>query len=306
MQTPNDCKTPFDAYSPREMACRAKDIGVTKSRLDFLSTFMLAVLAGAFIGLGACFYTTVTTGVSAGLGFTRLVGSVCFCLGLILVIVGGAELFTGNVLIVIAFISGRVRFRSLMRNWAIVYAGNLVGSVVTAAIVYYAWQWKMGGMGVGATAYSIAGSKMSAPFGVVFCSGIMCNALVCMAVWLCYSARSTTDKILSIIFPVTAFVTLGFEHSVANMYFVPYGMMLAKTSAFMSDPGAAAVIAKYPVGMFTASDFLVRNLIPATLGNIVGGAVMVGIVYWMIYLRTDGRAVEAPAVETAGTSAAVK
>lgn len=292
MAEKNNCERyqSVEAYSPKEMACKAESIGVTKANLGFLSTFMLAILAGAFIALGACFYTTAVTGIPANLlGPTRIIGGITFCLGLILVVVGGAELFTGNVLIIIAFISGKVSFGRLLRNWSIVYLGNLAGSLATVALVYFAWQWKMGESAVGVTAYKVAGAKLSLPFATAFCSGILCNALVCLAIWLCYSARSTTDKILSIIFPITAFVALGFEHSVANMYFIPYGMALAKTGAFLGAPVAAAAVAKFDPVIFTVPNFLLKNLLPVTLGNIVGGGIMVGVVYWIIYLRGDHR-----------------
>lgn len=248
---------------------------------------MLSILAGAFIALGACFYTTVSTGVTGGLGIARLLGGITFSLGLILVVVAGAELFTGNTLVVIAFISGKVSFGRLMRNWGIVYVGNLIGALATAGLVFGAWQWKMGGMAVGVNAYSIAASKLGLPWFTAFCSGILCNGLVCLAVWLCYSARSTTDKILSIVFPISAFVALGFEHSVANMYFIPYGIMLSRTSAFTGSTAAADVIATHSPAAMTISGFIVDNLVPVTLGNIVGGAILVGVAYWIIYLRSE-------------------
>ncbi len=277
----------YDAYSPKEMACKAETIGSTKAELDFLSTFLLSVLAGAFIAMGAAFFTTVVTGAEAGLGPSRLVASTTFCLGLIMVVVAGAELFTGNTLIVIATISGKVSVLKLFRNWGIVYFGNLAGSLMTVILVYYADQYWMGGGTVGVTAYNVAGAKLSLDWTTAFVSGIMCNALVCMAIWMCYSARRTTDKILAILFPIAAFVTLGFEHSVANMYFVPYGIMLAANSDFTSAVSVAPGLG-YAQQLFTASNFVVRNLIPVTLGNIVGGSLLVGTVYWLIYLR-DGR-----------------
>lgn len=279
----------FDAYSPGEMACRARKIGVAKANLGFLTTFMLACLAGAFIAFGACFSTTAVAGFGGPFGLGRLVAGVTFSLGLILVVVAGAELFTGNVLIVIAFLSRQVGFGKLMRNWAIVYLGNLVGSLAVAALVYFAWQWKAADMAVGVTAFNVAGCKLSLPFFTAFCSGIMCNVLVCLAVWLCYGARTTTDKILSIVFPVTAFVALGFEHSIANMYFIPYGMILAQTSEFVRNPAVVGAL-KSDAAIFTTSNFLLKNLLPVTLGNIVGGGILVGVVYWIIYLRGDRKA----------------
>lgn len=284
----------MDAYSPKEMAIKAESIGVAKAQQRFWTTFMLSVLAGAFIALGGCFYATIITDVNIGYGITRMLGGLAFCLGLILVVGAGAELFTGNNLIVIATVSGRVSVGRLIRNWIIVYFGNFVGSVLTAVLVYYSWQWKADKMAVGVTAYNIAGAKLALPFVTAFCAGILCNALVCLAVWLCYGARSAADKILAILFPVTAFVALGFEHSVANMYFIPYAMMLSHTSEFTSNPAVASAL-KYDGTTFTLSKFLVNNLVPVTLGNIVGGCIIVGLTYWLIYLRgrnTDECAIE--------------
>lgn len=281
MQTGND----FNAYTPKEMAQKAVKVGVAKANLGAGPMFLLAVLAGAFIALGACFFVTAITGIPAALvGPGRVLGGLAFCLGLILVVVGGAELFTGNILILMAFLSKKVTLGRLLRNWAIVYVGNLVGSLLIAALVYYAWQWKMGEFSVGAMAYCLAGKKMSMPFVTAFCSGVLCNVLVCLAVWLCYSARSTADKILAIIFPITAFVALGFEHSVANMYCIPYGMALARTGEFLSSPAAAAATGKFSPSIFTLHNFIVGNLLPVTLGNIVGGGLLVGVVYWFAYL----------------------
>lgn len=283
----NNCIPAPDAYSPREMACKARTIGVQKARLDFLSTLILAVLAGAFIALGACFYTTVATGSPGWYGLGKLVAGLSFCLGLILVVVAGAELFTGNVLIVMAFMSRQVSLWMLARNWIIVYVGNFVGSLAVAALVYYSLQWKAGDMQVGVTACNIAGKKMSLPFGAAFSSGVLCNLLVCLAVWLCYSARSTTDKIISIVFPITAFVALGFEHSVANMYLIPYAIALVKTPEFIC---ASASHLQYSAASYTAGRFLLSNLLPVTLGNIVGGGLLVGAVYWLVFLRVDQNA----------------
>ena len=232
----------------------------------------------------------MVTETSLGYGPTRLLGGLAFSLGLILVIVAGAELFTGNNLIIMATISGKVSAARLMHNWVVVYLGNLVGSLATAALVYFACQWKANNSAVGVTAYNIAGSKLALPFATAFFAGVLCNALVCLAVWLCYSAGSTTDKILSIVFPITAFVALGFEHSVANMYFVPYGIMLAHTDEFVNGAATAGLL-KFDPSIYTAGNFVVSNLLPVTLGNIVGGSLMVGVVYWIIYLRGGSRAV---------------
>ncbi|MDA1195387.1 MAG: formate/nitrite transporter family protein [Planctomycetota bacterium] len=264
----------FDALLPHAMAEKAEQAGVAKAALPFVPLFLLAVLAGAFIALGAVFYTVVTTGAAEGtwFGLARLLGGLAFCLGLILVVVAGAELFTGNNLIVMAWAGGRVSTAALLRNWGIAYVGNFVGAVATAGLVVIADHQGMGGGAVGRNAVAIATAKCQLGFVQAVALGALCNALVCLAVWLCLSARTTTDKILAILFPITAFVAAGFEHSVANMYFVPAGIFMA------ADAGAAG---QGP----TWASFFLDNLLPVTLGNIVGGSLLVGAVYWLVYLR---------------------
>lgn len=270
----------IDAFPPAEMAERAENVGVAKANLDFLSMFGLAILAGAFIALGAIFMTTVTTGAKdLPFGVGKFLGGLVFCLGLILVVVAGAELFTGNNLIVMAFMNGKVTLAQLLRNWGIVYLGNLVGSVATALVMFISRQYTSASGAVGANALAIANAKTSLGFAQAVALGIMCNALVCLAVWLCFSARTTTDKILSIVFPITAFVAAGFEHSVANMYLIPIGLFIK-----WFDPAFVETV-KVSVTNLTLANFLFANLLPVTIGNIIGGAGMVGLVYWFIYLR---------------------
>jgi len=283
----------FDALIPREMAQRAENVGAAKAEMNGVTMFMLAVLAGAFIALGAIFATTVMTGAgalslggvtgTAGLpyGVTRLLGGLVFCLGLILVVVAGAELFTGNNLIVLAWASGKVKTRALLRNWAIVYLGNFAGALGTALLMFLARQHTFGGGAVGLTMLRTAAVKCDYGFVQAVALGILCNALVCLAVWLTYSARSTTDKILSILFPISAFVAAGFEHSVANMYFIPIGLLLKQFDASWVSQHAPDL----DLAGLTWGDFLARNLLPVTLGNIIGGAILVALVYWFVYLR---------------------
>jgi len=278
----------LDAFIPAEMAAKAEGVGVKKATGDALQLFALAVLAGAFIGLGAIYCTTVLAGTSAlPYGVQRLLGGLVFCLGLILVIVGGAELFTGNNLIIMAWANKKINTMQLLRNWGIVYAGNFVGSVATAALVFFSKQYTFGSGAVGLTALNIANSKSALEFIPAVALGMLCNAMVCMAVWLCFSARSTTDKILSIIFPISGFVAAGFEHSIANMYFIPVGLFIKQfdpnvfqLKAFVD---AGKTIADY--GALTWGNFFIKNLIPVTIGNIIGGALMVGAIYWFVYLR---------------------
>jgi formate/nitrite transporter len=270
----------IDALLPAEMATRAEYIGVRKAETPVLTTFALSILAGAFIGLGSVFATTVAAGSSAlPYGVARLLTGLVFCLGLVLVVVGGAELFTGNNLIVMAWASGKVTLRALLRNWVIVYVGNFIGSFGTALMVFWSKQYTFGGGAVGETALKIASSKVGLEFGQALALGVLCNALVCLAVWLTFSARSTVDKIVAIIFPVTAFVAAGFEHSIANMYFVPYGLLIkALDPAFVLEHGL-------DLGGLTWGAFLFDNLLPVTIGNIIGGAVLVAAAYWSIFLR---------------------
>jgi formate/nitrite transporter len=273
-------KIRIDALLPGEMATRAEYIGVRKAETPMWTMFTLAVLAGAFIALGAVFATNTAAGSSTlPFGIAKLLTGLVFCLGLILVVVGGAELFTGNNLIVMAWASGKVTGRALMRNWVIVYAGNFVGSIGTALLVLWSKQYTFGGGAVGETALKIAAGKASLDFFQAMALGVLCNALVCLAVWLTFSARSTIDKIAAIIFPITAFVAAGFEHSVANMYFVPYGLLIKGFDpAFVAETGLE-------LSNLTWGTFLLNNLLPVTIGNIIGGAVLVAAIYWSVFLR---------------------
>ncbi|MFB3882366.1 MAG: formate/nitrite family transporter [Armatimonadota bacterium] len=274
-----DATVSLDALMPAEMAAKAENIGVRKAELPFDKLMVLAILAGAFIGLGAEFCTVVVTGTQPILGFgvTKLLGGAVFSLGLILVVIAGAELFTGNALIIMAYASHKVSTLSLLRNWVIVYIGNLVGSLLTAAFIFLSRQHTFADGQLGVTALNIGNAKCSLDFWPALFLGVYCNALVCLAVWLCFSARTTTDRILAIVFPITAFVASGFEHCVANMYFIPVALFIK------TDP--AIVAQAKSVANLTWANFFVRNLLPVTIGNTIGGAVMVGAVYWWTYLR---------------------
>jgi formate/nitrite transporter len=291
----------IDALLPAEMATRAEYVGVRKAEAPLLTMFGLALLAGVFIALGAIFATTVISGAgvinapdgspafSAGLpfGVSKLLGGLVFCLGLILVIVGGAELFTGNNLIVMAWASGKVSTAALMRNWGVVYAGNFVGSIATAVLLFASGQYTFGNGAVGLTALNIARSKVELGFLQAIALGILCNALVCLAVWMTFSARSTIDKIATIIFPITGFVAAGFEHSIANMYFISVALFIKD---FAGDP-FWELIGKTPAdyASITWGSFFINNLLPVTIGNIIGGAFFVAAIYWMIFLRPSRR-----------------
>lgn len=286
-----------DALLPAAMAEKAEQAGIKKAGMDLPRMFALSILAGAFIALGAIFSTTVTSGTmnvtdAAGLtafstglpyGIVRLIAGLAFSLGLILVVVAGAELFTGNNLIVMAWAGHKVSTGRMLWNWLVVWLGNFVGSLMTVGLMLATGQYKFGAGAVGATALSTANAKAGLGFFQALALGIMCNALVCLAVWLTYSARSTTDRILAIIPPVTAFIAAGFEHSVANMYFIPMGLFIkagAPSSFWDSIHKTAGDYAD-----LTWTNFFLNNLIPVTIGNIIGGAVLVGAVYWFVYLR---------------------
>jgi formate transporter len=275
----------LDALLPAEIARKAEEVGVKKAGLDAPSTIVLAVLAGAFIALGAIFATTVSAGAAGHLpfGVTRLLAGVVFSLGLILVIVGGAELFTGNNLIIMAWASRRVSTGQLLRNWALVYAGNLIGAVSTSALVFVSGQYQFGRGAVGSAALDVANAKVNLSFLEGVALGILCNGLVCLAVWLSYGARSTADKILAIVPPIAAFVAAGFEHSVANMYFLPIALLIRAGAPDSFWNAIGKTPDDYPD--LTWSNAILGNLVPVTLGNIIGGVLLVGAVYWFVFLR---------------------
>lgn len=271
----------IDALLPAEMALRAEYIGVRKAEAPIWTTITLAILAGIFISLGAVFATIVATETSATwpYGVAKLLTGFVFCLGLILVVVGGAELFTGNNLIVIAWASRKVSTLKLLRNWGIVYIGNLLGALGISVLVFFTKQYTAADGAVGSTALSIANGKVGLDFFQAITLGILCNMLVCLAIWVSFSARSSIDRIATIIFPITAFVAAGFEHSVANMYFIPIGLLIkAFDPAFVSTAGM-------DLSGLTWGAFLVQNLLPVTIGNIIGGSVGVAAVYWSVFLR---------------------
>ena len=272
---------------PDKMAEQAEDAGIKKAARSFSKTFVLAILAGAFISFGAIFATTITAEQTLSPGFTKLIGGVAFSLGLILVIVGGAELFTGNNIIVMAWANKRIKTTQVLRNWSIVFFGNFVGAVSIALLMFYSEQYSSGSGSIGAKALGIAEVKCSLGFTQAIVLGILCNTLVCLAVWLCYSAKTTSGKIMAIIFPITAFVAAGFEHSIANMYFIPKAILIKNLAT--DDFWTAIHASPEMYENLTWSNFFINNLLPVTIGNIIGGAVMVGLVYWFVYLKGNKR-----------------
>ena len=264
-----------DAYSPTQIADRVEQAGVAKARLPLLSMLMLGVLAGAFIGLGALYFVIVRSDPALSFAPKQLLGGMAFAVGLILVIVAGAELFTGNNLLVMAWADGKIATSALLRNWTVVFVGNFIGAAGLALLVFLSRHPDMNGGAIGREYLAIAGAKVAMPFWVAFFRGILCNALVCLAVWMALAGRSVVDKAVAIVVPVSAFVAAGFEHSVANMYFMSLAMLLQHDSA----PATADAI--------TWLGFL-NNMAPVLLGNIIGGSVLVGLVYHLIYHRIPG------------------
>ena len=265
----------FDCYSPREIAERVENVGVTKARLPLISMVALGILAGGFIGLGAMFFTLVQSDASLSFAVARVLGGVVFSLGLMLVVIAGAELFTGNNLLVMAWVSGRISWARLLLNLSVVFTANLIGAAGLALLVAISGHAAMNHGAVGETAVALAAAKCSLPFSEAFFKAVLGNILVCLAVWLAMAGRTVTDKMLAIVFPVSAFVACGFEHCIANMYLIPLGIFLQDGLP----PPAVTSLASPDWSGF------IRNLIPVTLGNLTGGAGMVSLVYWIIYRR---------------------
>jgi formate transporter len=286
----------FDAILPPAMALRAEESGVKRASSDPVTLLVLSVVAGAFISFGAIFATTVTAGSigvtaadgtwvsSATLpyGIGRLLIGLVFSVGLIMVIIAGAELFTGNNIIVMAWASGKVKTRALLLNWVLSFSGNFVGAILTAGLMFYTTQYTFGSGTVGLVALNTANAKASLAFIPALTLGIMCNALVCLAVWMCFSARTNIDRVVTAIPPIAAFAAAGFEHCIANVYFIPMGLFIkaGAPDSFWKAVGKTA--SDYPE--LTWGNFL-GNLLPVTIGNIIGGSVMIAAVYWFVYLR---------------------
>lgn len=268
--------------SPKEITEKVVEISRNRARLPMLPMLLLGMLAGVYIGFGAELSTMVTHDLSKylGVGFAKFMGGSVFTVGLMLVVLAGAELFTGNCLMLTGVLAGEVSLNGMMRNWFYVFLANFAGSLLLVVIMYYSDLWKVGNMGVGAAALTTAVNKVNISFSAAFCRGIACNWLVCLAVWLSIAGKDAVSKILGIYFPIMAFVASGFEHSVANMYLIPIGLFLKGNAEVVNAAGLAE-----KVGGLTWQTFLVGNLVPVTLGNIVGGAFFVGGVYYFAYLR---------------------
>ncbi|MFC3625579.1 formate/nitrite transporter family protein [Vogesella amnigena] len=263
----------FDAFSPAQIADKVEAIGVSKARLPLRQMIPLGVLAGAFIALGAMYYVLVLSDATLGFAANRVLGGVVFSLGLLLVVVAGAELFTGNNLLAMAWADGRISSRELLRNWLIVCAANFAGAAGMALLIWLSGHGAMNGGRVAQQVVLIAGAKCAAPLAALFWKGVLCNILVCMAVWMALAGRSVTDKFIAIVFPISAFVAAGFEHSIANMYLIPLALLLRD-----SVPPELVSPALGVAGML-------RNLAAVIAGNLLGGSVLVALVYYLIYRR---------------------
>lgn len=268
----------LQAYSPAEIKEAVEKVGVKKATLPFIASFMLAIIGGGSIGFGALYYTIVASDAELSFATVRIVGGLAFSLGLTLVLVGGAELFTGNNLIVMAWASRNVSTSAMLRNWTTVYLGNFIGSLGLVVIVLFSRHVDMNDGRVGLSILNTAVAKIRPDMVTLFFKGVLCNVLVCAAVWLAYAGRSVTDKIVAVLLPVSAFIAAGFEHSVANMYFLSLAWLLVQTGD---------VPAKFDASSITLSG-IIHNLLPVTLGNIVGGAGFVGAAYWTIYRAAFG------------------
>jgi formate transporter len=280
-----DAAETVEALEPPQIARKAVEEGVKSANLPLASVIVLSLLAGSYIALGGAFATTVAAGAEAmPYGVGQFLSGFVFTVGLALVLVGGAELFTGNTMTLVA---GRAEHElgigKLLGNWGIVYVGNFVGSIAIAGLVLLSGQYTMGDGAVGVSALSTAQMKVQLTFPEALASGILANFLVCLGVWLAYSARTTVDKIVALILPIWAFVAMGFEHSVANMFLIPIGLLIkaGAPDSFWATIGSSPEA----YADLTWSAFLVDNLLPATIGNIIGGSLLVGVAYWSVFLR---------------------
>lgn len=262
-----------DAYAPKEIALKVETVGVAKAHMATLPLIMLGLLAGAFIGLGGLFFVIVKSDASLSFALSQLLGGLVFCLGLILVVIAGAELFTGNNLLAMAWADKQITTQQVLRNWVLVCAANFAGTSVLALLVYASGHTHMNGGNIGQAVLKIAFAKQNLAWHEAFFKGILCNILVCMAVWMSMAGRSVMDKVIAIVFPITAFVAAGFEHSIANMYFLQLGLIIQHF-----EPETASTI-----GNALTTSGMFGNLLPVILGNLIGGSFFVGLVYHLIY-----------------------
>jgi formate/nitrite transporter len=277
--------TGVDALTPAEMEEKAEKVGIKKATMPLLPSFLLAVVAGGAIGLGGMYFCIVLADSSLSFAVQRVLGGSVFALGLALVLVGGAELFTGSTMTIMSMASGHITVPQMLRNWVVVWVGNFVGALGLVFLVFMSHHMEMNGGAVGAAVLKLALGKIQLDGTTIFFKGILCNLMVCLAVWLAYAGRSVADKIIAMILPIGLFVAAGFEHCIANMYFLPMAWLLSVTGHVPAGLDVSAI----------TIPGIAHNLLFATLGNIVGGSVMVGGMYWLIYRKGLGGVSSAPA-----------
>lgn len=270
-------ESPFDCLKPEAIAAVAEDITYGKATKPAAKTFMLAITAGAFIAMAFVFYITVIA-----TGGSKLAGGVCFALGLILCVILGGELFTSTTLTLVARAANRITWSQMLKNWGIVYFGNLVGGLVMVALIMLSSQYMNTNGQWGLTALNVAQHKIHHTFVEAVALGILCNLMVCLAAWMAFGGRTMTDKALIMILPVAMFVASGFEHSIANMFMIPVGIAIQAFAGPEFWQAIGADPAKY--ADLTIGHFIINNLIPVTIGNIIGGG-MIGLTYWFIFRR---------------------
>jgi formate transporter len=266
-----------EMLKPNQLCDVSIKSGVTKSKIALVQCIVLGLLAGAFIALGAVVAAVASHSIT-NVGVAKLVAGGVFPVGLILVVICGAELFTGNVLMLVPILDKKIKITSMLRNWVIVFLANLVGAIIIAFLVYSAGTFNFSDGKLGGTVIKVAATKAGLPFWKAFCSGILCNMLVCLAVWGAAAAKDVFGKILIIWFPIMAFVTCGYEHSVANMYYLSAGIFAKGNASYVQASG----LAQSKLDLVSISG-AIHNLIPVTLGNIVGGGLFVGIAYYLAY-----------------------
>jgi len=268
-----------DAFTPAEVALKVKTLGVSKAKMAFLPLLVLSMMAGAFISFGAMYYTVAMTHPAEAYGAAKILGGLAFSLGFILVVIAGGELFTGNNLIVLAWAKGKVSTKQILKNWSLVYLGNALGALLTVYLVYASGFLNGGHHGIGAAALKMGLAKADLSTSEAFFRGVFCNSLVCLASWMVYASRTVVDKVFAVIFPISAFVAMGFEHCIANMFMIPVAIVASLNPEIVAASGLSADAMQN----LTVSGFI-HNVIPVTLGNIFGGSVMVGMSLYVIYL----------------------
>jgi|SRR3990167_3169165 len=274
----------IDAYAPAKMADKVGQVGVAKARLSTLTVFALSILAGVFIALGAQLSMLVTHTATSNFGVNQVIGGAAFTLALVLIVIAGAELFTGNCLIAMSFMARKITGRDFAKNLIISFIGNFIGALTLVLWIYNSKQWAFSNYLLGAKIVLAANDKVNLSFGVAFTRGVLCNALVCLGIWLCYSGRSNLDKILALLWPITCLIACGFEHCVVNMWLIPMGIVLKGNSSVLA--AIEKVQGKADLSNLTFfNGFMIDNLVPVVLGNLFGGIVLIAGVYWFIYLR---------------------